>query len=173
NFADESHQQSEQLGEQNNSALENLIRVNLRSKFVQRFERAIRFDMHRAQPRNFRVGQRERARNERTKTDVAHECRQLRTQLLTNEEGRLGFCLGRFVFPRLINNETLGEIPHLWSGSAHLEMCSHGALFREASCLRPTTGGSLEIRASFFPMFWRESTNPTQPATMALRGIES
>ena len=70
-FSDESHQQSEQLGEQNNAALENLIRVNLRSKFVQPFERAIRVDMHRAQPRDFRVGQRECAGKERMKTGVA------------------------------------------------------------------------------------------------------
>src|SRR5450759_277477 len=82
------------------------MRENLRSKIVRGFERAIRFDMHRAQPRNFRVGQRERARNERTKTDVAHECRQLRTQLLTNEEGRRCFCFGRFIFCRLISYET-------------------------------------------------------------------
>src|SRR5450759_1034438 len=115
------------------------MRENLRSKIVRGFERAIRIDMHRAQPRNFRVGQRERARNERTKTDVAHECRQLRTQLLTNEKGHRSFCLGRFIFPRLISNETLGEIPHLWSGSAHLETRSHGALCREASYLRPAT----------------------------------
>src|SRR5476649_924841 len=87
--------------------------------------------MHLAQPRNFRVGQDERARKERTKTDVAHECRQMRTQLLIDEKGRWDFCLGRFISPRLISDETLGEIPHLWSGSAHLETRSHGALFRE------------------------------------------
>ena len=94
--------------------------ANLAGEFLQSFQRAIRFDMHRAQPRNVRIGQHERARKERTKTDGAHECRQIRTQLLTNETGRREFGLGRFIFPRLISNETLGEIPHLGSGPAHL-----------------------------------------------------
>ena len=117
-FADE----AEQLGEQNNAAHSDLLRVNLPFQFVQPFERSVRVDMHRTQPRHFRVGQRERARQERAKSEVAHECHQRRTQLLTDATGRRGFCPGRFIFQRLISNETLAQIPHLWSGSVHLEI---------------------------------------------------
>src|SRR5581483_3454609 len=76
-FADESHQKSEQLGEQYNSTLETPIRACLRLKFLQTFQGAIRFDMHRAEPRNFGVGENERARKEATKPAVAHEHRQM------------------------------------------------------------------------------------------------
>src|ERR1035438_9250263 len=107
--------------------------------------------MHHAKPQNFRVGERECARKKRTKPDIAHECRQMRTQLLTDERGRPVFCFGRFVSTRLISNETFGKIPHLWSGSAHLETPSDGALFRQTSCLRPTTKGRLQCA----PVLWR------------------
>ena len=46
----------------------------------------------------------------------------MRTQLFCNDDGRLGFCLGRYFLGRLKRNETLGEFPHLWSGTVHLEI---------------------------------------------------
>src|ERR1035437_4841646 len=78
--------------------------------------------MHRAQPGNFRLGPRERARKELAKTGASHGGRQMHMQLFTNVKGRRGFCLGRFVFPPLISSKTLGETPHFWAGSVHLKM---------------------------------------------------
>src|SRR5476651_909454 len=60
----------------------------------------------------------------------------MRTQLLTNEKDRHSFCLGRLITFRLVSDETLGEIPHLWSGSAHLKMCSRGAAERFLAAVR-------------------------------------
>jgi hypothetical protein len=66
----------------------------LRSKFIQPSERAVGFDMHRVQSRDFSVGQRKRARKERAKTHVAHEGHQMQAQLFTDRKDRRGFCLG-------------------------------------------------------------------------------
>src|SRR5579862_5879417 len=91
-------------------------------KFLQSFQRSICVHMHRAQPGDFFVGQRKRARKKGAKTGCAHECRQIWTQPFTDEKPRRGCYPGRKIFLRLISNETLGEIPHFWSGSVHLEM---------------------------------------------------
>src|ERR1039458_8541170 len=123
-FADESHQQVEQLGDQNHTTLGTLFRVSLHFRFVQPRQRAIRIDLHRAQRRYVRLGPCERARKKRAKTGVTHEVRQMRTQLLTDGKGRWSFCPGRFISPGLTSNETLGKIQHLWSALAHLEIRS-------------------------------------------------
>jgi hypothetical protein len=46
-------------------------------------------------------------------------------QLLTILKGRRGFCLGRFISKRFTSEEALGAIPHLRSGSVHLQTLSH------------------------------------------------
>src|SRR5437899_8005770 len=53
----------------------------------------------------------------------------MRTQLFTRFKAGGCFCLGRFIAACLISDQTLGQIPQLWSGSAHLEARSHPALF--------------------------------------------
>ncbi|GAB3480157.1 hypothetical protein GCM10011496_22500 [Polaromonas eurypsychrophila] len=75
--------------------------------------------MHCAQPRNLRTGQRKRAGEERTKTGAAHKVRQLRAQFLKDQKRRRKFYIERFIPIRLMSNETLGEIPHLWSSAVH------------------------------------------------------
>src|SRR6202022_4974784 len=59
------------------------------------------------------------------------KCRQNLPGRLHEEKDHRGFCLGRLVSPRRMSNETLGEIPHFWGRSAHLEPCLYGALFSE------------------------------------------
>src|SRR6266850_1284830 len=126
-FANESPEQFEQLGENSSSSRDNRLRVNLRFEFGRSRQRAIRFDMRRAQPRNFRSGQHERARQEHSNTGVSHEGRQKRMQLLRNRKGRQGYWPGRFIFPRLMSNKTPGEFAHLRSGPAHLQTPSQSS----------------------------------------------
>ena len=49
----------------------------------------------------------------------------MQAQRFTNEKDPCGFYRGRFITFRLVSDETPSEILHLWSGSAHLEICSH------------------------------------------------
>src|SRR5687767_7185131 len=59
-------------------------------------------------------------------------CRQVSTNVdvaSQRREGRGGVYFVSSIFSRLVGSETLGESPHVWSGSVHSETFSHGALF--------------------------------------------
>jgi hypothetical protein len=75
----------------------------------------------------------------------------MRTQLLNDEKGRRGFRLVRFISARLISNETLGEIPHPWSGAAHLAFID---------CT--TSIGIPQIN----PSFWQTMSRPVTPSNL-------
>src|SRR5271154_4493092 len=79
--------------------------------------------MHRAQPGNLGASQRQRARQERPKAALSHQCCQWRTKLFQKAKGVRGFGHGRLIFIRLTKDEALGEIPHLSSGAAHWTIC--------------------------------------------------
>jgi hypothetical protein len=66
-LANESYQQAEQVCYQNHLSMRNFLLMKL-GHLSRTFKRAIRFDVHRAEPANFRVGQRQRPRNEGAKT---------------------------------------------------------------------------------------------------------
>ena len=78
------------------------------SKFVQPFQSPVRFHLHRAQPGNFRAGQRERARKQRAKTGVAHEGRQMRRSF-SQTQSPLAFSSRRIYFPCLMRMRRLAK----------------------------------------------------------------